>query len=86
MLVISPLMSVAWSVVGSVVRFFGKLGGHRLSSTQPAPGGMRIYENQGGHDPLVWMQTGSCPYFGVVGLCRIYQQLQPGSAVGLVDQ
>ena len=23
---------------------------------------------------------GSCPYFSVVGLCRIYQQLQPGSA------
>ena len=48
--------------------------------------GARGYENQGEHAPLVWMQTGSCPYFRVVGLCRIYQQLQPGSAAGLVDQ
>ena len=25
------------------------------------------YEKQVGHDPLVWMQTGSCTYFRVVG-------------------
>ena len=48
MLFVSPL----WLVARSVARFLGKLGGRRLSSTQPAPLG---YEKQVGHDPPAWV-------------------------------